>query len=152
MTALRLPENATSVLDQAQINVPDSYEDKWLIHNIAPGWSGDETWELFETAVRDNGGFQPEEDEYEELGWCWPAETSGNVMSTIQEVLDFHFSIISKRILGEFTGQKHHAYEFGFLVITNSEWREKGVIAVSHLYKRSRIGWKSQANAAKGTP
>lgn len=133
MPASRLPENANFVLDRAQINVPDSYEDKWLIYNIASGSSEDDTWELFETAVRDNGGFQPEDDEFEELGWCWPAETNGHAMSTIQEVLDVHFGLVSKRIAGEPTGQKHHAYEFGFLVITSLEWREEGVTAVSHL-------------------
>lgn len=133
MPALRLPENAIFVLDRARINMPDSYEDKWLIYNVATDCSDDDTWGLFERAVRDNGGFQPEENEFEELGWCWPAETSGHAMSTIQEVLGFHFGIISNRIAGEATGQKHHAYEYGFLVIINSEWRDKGVIAVRHL-------------------
>lgn len=131
MPALRLPENATLLLDQAQINVSDSYEDKWLLYNIAPGCSKDDTWELFQMAVRDHGGFQPEENELEELGWCWPAEPNSHELSTLQEVLDFHLCIISKRIAGEPTGQKHLAYEFGFVAITSPEWREKGVTAVS---------------------
>lgn len=131
MPALRLPENATSILDRAHINVPDSYEYKWLLYNIAPECSDDDVWELFHTAVREHGDFQPEEDEFEELGWCWPAETDGHELRTMQDVLDFHFGIVSKRIAGEPTGQKHFAYEFGFVVITSSEWREKGVIAVS---------------------
>jgi len=133
MSALRLPKNATHLLDQAHINVADSYEDKWLIYNIAPGCNTDDNWELFETAVRNNGGFKPEEDELEELGWCWPAETRGNELKTLQDVLDFHFGIISKRIAGEPTEQKHFTYEFGFVAITISEWRDRGVTAVSHL-------------------
>jgi hypothetical protein len=130
MPALRLPENAAFLLDHARINVPDSYEDKWLIYNIAPGCDENDTWELFNTAVRENGDFQPEEDEYEELGWCWPAETGGGEPNNLQDVLDFHFGIISKRIDGEPTGQKHFAYEFGFVVITTAEWRKRGVTAV----------------------
>jgi hypothetical protein len=133
MHTLRLPENATFQLDRAQINVLDSYEDKWLIYNIASGSNGDDTWELFEKAVRDNGGFQPAEDEFEELGWCSPANTNSNELKTLQDVLNFHFDIISKRIAGESTGQKHFAYEFGFIAVTSPEWREQGVTAVSHL-------------------
>ena len=133
MPASRLSENAIFVLNRAQINVPDSYEDKWLIYNIALGCSADDNWELFETAVRNNGSFKPEEDELEELGWCWPVETNGYELKTLQDVLDFHFSIILKRIAGEPTGQKHFTYEFGFVVITTSEWRDRGVTAVSHV-------------------
>jgi len=133
MPALQFPKTAISLLDKAQINVADSYEDKWLIYNIAPGCNQDDNWELFETAVRNNGGFTPEDDELEELGWCWSAETHGHELKTLQDVLEFHFGIISRRIAGEPTGQKHFTYEFGFVVIANSEWRDRGVIAVSHL-------------------
>lgn len=131
MPALGLPKNAFSIMDRAQLNVPDSYEDKWLIYNIAPECSSDDTWECFRIAVQNNGGFEPEEDELEELGWCWPAHTEGRKVETIQELLDFHFRIISKRIAGEPTGQKHSVYEFGFVVITSSRWREEGLTAVS---------------------
>lgn len=121
MSPSRLPENATSVLDQAQVNAPDSYEDIWLLYTIAPETGREDTWELFRTAVRDNGGFQPEENELEELGWCWPTKTNGVKLKMVQDVLGFHFDIVSKRIAGEPTGQKHIAYEFGFVVITISE-------------------------------
>lgn len=138
MPALRLPENATSILDQAHVNVPDSYEDKWLLYNIAPECSDDDVCELFQTAVREHGGFQPEEEESEKLGWCWPAETEGHELRRIQDVLQFHFGIVSKRIAGESAGQRHFAYEFGFVVMTSSEWREKGVIAVSGYCNKSQ--------------
>lgn len=138
MPALRLPKNANAILDQAHINVPDSYEDKWLIYNIAPECSSDATWECFCTAVRNNGGFEPEEDELEELGWCWPANAGGRELRTTQEVLNFHFDIISKRIGSEPTGQEHFVYEFGLVVITSSRWREEGLTAVS------RSGFRNQ--------
>lgn len=127
MPALRLPENATSTLDQAHINIPDSYEDKWLLYNIAPGSSEDDAWGLFRTVVRENSGYQPEEHEFEELGCCWPADTKDHELGTLQEVLDFHFGIVSKRISGTPTGQKHFTYEYGFVAITSPQWREQGV-------------------------
>ena len=71
-TSLQLAPNAKSILDRARISVPDSYEDKWLPYNIAPGCEAD-GWELCHTAVSENGGFVPKEDEYEQFGWCWPA-------------------------------------------------------------------------------
>lgn len=131
MSALRLPEDSTSSLDRLQTNVAEGHEQKWLIYNIAPQSSEDDTWELFRTAVRQHGGFQPEEDELEKLGWCWPAATDGQPLSTLEEVLAFHLGIVSKRIAGEPTGQKHFAYEFGFLAITSLQWRDRGVTAVT---------------------
>lgn len=96
MPALWLLENATWVLGRAHINVPDSYEDKWLIYNTTSGCSQNDAWELLERAVRENGGLQPAENEFEELGLGWPAETDGRKLGTLQEVLDYHVNILSE--------------------------------------------------------
>lgn len=130
MAFIRLPENAKDILDHSRVNVPDSYEDKWLLHNIVPGCE-DDVWELFRTAVREEGGFEPKDDEYEQFGWCWPANQESHPVHSVQDVLDFHLAIVQKRIAGEPTQQKHFVYEFGFVVIDRADWREKGVIAVS---------------------
>lgn len=129
MSALRLPSNASSMLDRAQVS--GTTPEKWLIYNIASECSANDTWELFQKAVVENPGYAPEEDELEQVGWCWPAETNGREVSSLQEVVDFHFAILSKMIAGEATGQKHLVYVYGFLAITSSGWREKGVTAAS---------------------
>jgi len=134
MCALRLPEKAVRVIEGEW---PRGYGDsKWLIYSIdsAPR----EANELYCT-IRAADGRGSEWDE--DFAWLKPA-TQYFDAPDIQHILDHHFRMLEHLFthLRDFSETGWTPYPYGFIVITEEGWRERGVTAV-HCDK-DRGKWK----------
>lgn len=138
MSPLRLPENATSILERTYRGDADTseFDDKWLIYttNNAPP----DAKELSSMAME---SWQTvEESEFDELKFLRPAVQADTSLS-LQAALEDHLHLCERRLNAEpLNEDEQQFYAFGFIALTRSDWKERGVTAV-HCDK-DRGKWK----------
>jgi hypothetical protein len=131
MCALRLPENALRLFEQEWPNVTGP--SKWLIYslNSAPQ-EANEFYRVVRTAGVEDLGPSVSESEWDEaFSWLEPANQDF-AAPHIQHVLENHFRLVERLFThaNETSQTDCAAYLFGFIVITEKDWRERGVTAV----------------------
>lgn len=130
MIPLQLPKNAASLLQRAyrgDANLTDNDNDKWLIYIIdnAPA-------DAKELAYLAMDHWQTvEESERDDLSFLKPAVQAGTDLS-LQSALDYHMDLCERRLEGpqpRSEGEKQF-YVFGFIALTQPDWRTHGVTVV----------------------
>lgn len=139
MCALRLPENALRLIEQKWPVMPD--HSKWLIYSIdsAPREANGLYCAVRTAGSEDLGLSESEWDE--KYSWLSPA-SQDFAAPAVQHVLDCHFRMFEHLLAhtNEISESSWAPYMFGFIVITEEDWRERGLTAV-HCDK-DRGKWK----------
>ena len=141
MCALRMPENALRLFEQEWPNITGP--SKWLIYFVdsAPR-EANEFYRAVRTAGVEDKGPSVSESEWDEaFSWLEPANQDF-AAPDIQPILDHLLRMVERLFThaNETSETGCTAYMFGFIVITEKEWREHGVTAV-HCDK-DRGKWK----------
>lgn len=141
MSPLRFPPNALEILEDGG---PPSEEcttefTKWLIY-VLDGVPQEEAKELY-LAAKKADEIAKTEAEWELIHYLRPAEQDFTAPD-VQHVLDRHFLMVEEmlakyRSTGEYDWE---LYRDGFMVITQADWRERGVTAVHCDWERKK--WK----------
>jgi hypothetical protein len=141
MCALRLPEIASSLFERKWPEMPDRY--KWLIYSIdsAPREANELYCAVRAAGIKDLGPSVSEAEWDESFSFLGPAKQNFTA-SDIQHILDHHFRVVEHLFThaNELSETDWSAYLFGFIVITDENWKQRGVTAV-HCDK-DRGQWK----------
>jgi hypothetical protein len=114
--------------------MPDRY--KWLIYSIdsAPREANELYCAVRTADIEDRDPDLSESDWDEQFSWLAPAEQDFTAPD-IQHILDHHFRMVEHNFnmfteVREISETGWSAYVFGFIVITEENWKERGVTAV----------------------
>jgi hypothetical protein len=135
MCALRLPDAILRLLEQTEPRALEriTKSSKWLIYSLdsAPR-EADQLYRAVRTLqVANFPGNVSEEEWDEKISWLRPADQDFDAPD-VQHILDHHCRMV-EHLYGdadETTEIDWNGYIFGFLVITEEDWREHGVTAV----------------------
>lgn len=148
MSPLRLPPNASTILERASHGEADTTElDKWLIYTIDSVPASDSK-DLYYKATKayNEVCLRKNESEWEELGFAKVAKKTW--WPDLQAVLEWHLGMAGRRLRdSEGRGEEEEeddvqSYLFGFIALTRPDWRERegGVVAVHCDFDRGK--WK----------
>lgn len=145
MCALQLPEIALHTLGQPWPTGPSYITEtpKWLIYSLdsAPQ-EANELYCAVRTLETTADSVRLTESEWdEEVSWLRPANQDF-AAPDLQHILDHHFRLVEHQFMhpDQVNENGWMAYDSGFIVITEENWREHGVTAV-HCDK-DRLKWK----------
>lgn len=130
MTSLRLPPNATAILERCYHSNADLGE--WLVYR-APSIPANDIPDLCYLAMKayNDRYLREPESEFEEQSFIKPAHEA-KAHESIKDVLDAHISML-ERILDEGSKDpwnKYRIYPLGFIMVSECNWHEKGVVVV----------------------
>jgi hypothetical protein len=145
MCSLRLPENASQLLDQTwPAEAADISEySKWLIYSLDSALP--EAEKLYCAIKPTDFATYGSEPEWEEtISWMRPA-LQNFAAPDLQHILDHHFRMVERLFAqahqtGSIDKAEWTIYQHGFVVITEENWRENGVTAVHCDEQRGK--WK----------
>ncbi|KAG9524737.1 hypothetical protein KCV07_g1840, partial [Aureobasidium melanogenum] len=145
MSGLHLPQNAASILERAYNGDAKTSEfDKWLIYTTydAPQ-DAQELYQSAMSAYNDQALNEPES-EWESVGFLKPANQSHPDLhlSSLQHVLEHHLHMVERQFPGSIpdSGDDEQFYVYGFIALTQPDWKQRGATAVHCDKDRGR--WK----------
>jgi len=131
MCALRLPEIALRLFEQEWPNITGSR--KWPIYCLdsAPG-EANEFYDAVRAAGVEDLGPSVSESEWDEAFSYLEPANQDFAAPDVQDVLDNHFRMIERLFAhaNDNSDASCAAYMFGFIVVTEKDWRERGVTVV----------------------
>ncbi|KAG9943377.1 hypothetical protein KCU85_g8719, partial [Aureobasidium melanogenum] len=145
MDELHLPQDAASILERTYNSDARTSEfDKWLIYTTyhAPQ-DAQKLYRLAMSAYNEQALNEPES-EWESVGFLKPANQSRPDLRSpsLQRILEHHLHMVERQF-PEFApdgGDDEQFYVFGFIALTQPDWKHKGATAV-HCDK-DRGKWK----------